>query len=298
MLVKSIRCRSCGSFKTRESLSAYVYCDFCGTFTGWDFDKAVSSIQSAHPGVAYEKLAAAISIEVLAAKNAGDRETYAALQKRLFGAHIDDCPSYYAPRVSDPPYRAALIEYMAAQYTIMAFSATLRRPEAALNKAMMRITFSSPERVESSSFRRLYEAQAAYNRAVIRETELAGLLEIHPDRPDAELSQLCGISLFLVLWLPYLSADDTKWLLEKSGLKGRYVEAKASDPLSGICGNCGENLKAPKGARKTMCEYCGFMNETCIPAVSCPSCGAMIMMLTNRSGVSCPFCETQIIRGT
>ena len=49
MRIKKVACRSCNAPKLTQSKTAYIYCDFCGTFTDWDFYKAVESANSKMP---------------------------------------------------------------------------------------------------------------------------------------------------------------------------------------------------------------------------------------------------------
>ncbi|TFG62168.1 MAG: hypothetical protein E4H36_08620 [Spirochaetales bacterium] len=273
-----------------------MYCDYCGTFTGWDFDKAVSSAGAVHPGAEYEKLAAALSGETEKARASGDRETYSALQKRLFAGHIEHCPFYYSRRVNDPFYKSALVDFMAAQYTLLAFSKPLRQLEAKLEKAMKKVRFSAADRVESPSFRRLYEAYSAYNEAALLATGKEGLFETHPDNPDIGLARLTGLSLFAAAWLPYLSPENSEVLLAETGLKHEYVDIELPPTAGFNCGNCGHGFEAPRGSRRMLCEYCGFMNETGIPTAECPGCGGRVTILSGRRNISCPFCKTEIMK--
>src|ERR1043166_7226803 len=54
--VKRTPCHNCGGAKTLAPKTAYVYCDFCGSLTDYDFQKACENPQASMPGPAYEAL--------------------------------------------------------------------------------------------------------------------------------------------------------------------------------------------------------------------------------------------------
>ena len=54
--VRNVRCPTCGAPKLTPAKTAYVYCDFCGSLTDYDFQKACENPQSNMPGPAYEQL--------------------------------------------------------------------------------------------------------------------------------------------------------------------------------------------------------------------------------------------------
>ena len=107
---------------TTPSDSAYLYCDYCGSYVDWDFYRAITAEASKAPGPRYEALLASLEKQLKKARKRGDKEEYRALQRRLHDSYVTDCPAACSPRINDPVYRAAYVEYMAEQATLIAFS--------------------------------------------------------------------------------------------------------------------------------------------------------------------------------
>src|SRR4051812_6052685 len=56
MKIKLTRCHLCHATKVRLSPTAYVYCDYCGALTDFDFQLAISDKRSKLPGPEYERI--------------------------------------------------------------------------------------------------------------------------------------------------------------------------------------------------------------------------------------------------
>lgn len=67
MTIKQVSCSVCGAPKMKESLTAYIYCDFCGQYIDLDFRKAITTKGSKMPGPEYQQLCLAVAADVDAA---------------------------------------------------------------------------------------------------------------------------------------------------------------------------------------------------------------------------------------
>jgi hypothetical protein len=120
--VKKTTCHNCGGAKTLAPKTAYVYCDFCGSLTDYDFQKACENPQSNMPGPAYEQLVRETNEDAQLARQTKDREKFYAIQERLFNRWIELCPNAVSPRAkNDPEYRQRLVKYMATTATVNEF---------------------------------------------------------------------------------------------------------------------------------------------------------------------------------
>ena len=80
--VRVVKCHACGGHKQLPSQTAYVYCDFCGALSDWDFAMACSQ-GNALPGPAYEALHRRLAPAIKQAEWQGDRATVKALYTQL-----------------------------------------------------------------------------------------------------------------------------------------------------------------------------------------------------------------------
>lgn len=319
MKVCVIECSACGGPKMAPSKSAYLYCDFCGRYLDWDFYRAVSSKEDRLPGPEYERLAAELAPEAEAARARGDREGYAAVQKRLFEAHMTACPASYSPRIGDESYRAAMLDYMARYYTLTAFDEELVQLNAALTRATNELEWrerggeafeglsdsledyrdliavaAAAFACTSASFWRMFDAFDAFTRRAFDKASEQGLFRDYPDDIDERRAGRTAYSALAEAWLPYLDDADQKRLLERTGLATRYREVDPSELTERHCGRCGGTLAVPHGARRVLCESCGHHADVQRPEIACGQCGGPVSMPDGLSHVSCPYCGAEI----
>src|SRR5688572_5286757 len=106
--VKKTTCHNCGGAKTLAPKTAYVYCDFCGSLTDYDFQKACENPQSSMPGPAYEELVRQTNADAQLARETKDAAKFYEIQSRLFDRWVELCPNAVSPRAKkDPEYRRA-----------------------------------------------------------------------------------------------------------------------------------------------------------------------------------------------
>jgi DNA-directed RNA polymerase subunit RPC12/RpoP len=319
MKIRSIQCSSCGGPKVRPSTSAYLYCDFCGKYLDWDFHRAVSTDVDRHPGAVYERLAADLGPRAEAARGRGDRPEYERIQRTLFEAHMQGCPSSYSPRIGDPAYRTAMLDYIAAYYALIAFDPELRDLEATMDKATSKLKWKerTPEpgdlpdelrdfrdllaataataRCGSGSFWRMFDAFETRTRRCFTRADEEGLFEHYPDEVDETNGMKVSWSIFAQAWLPYLRTRDQVQLLQRTGLAAEYVEVDTSVHLQDRhCGRCGCELPTPEGSRTIVCEACGHKVGVDRPEVPCAHCGGAVSVPRGYSHFPCPYCESEL----
>jgi LSD1 subclass zinc finger protein len=52
----------------------------------------------------------------------------------------------------------------------------------------------------------------------------------------------------------------------------------------------GGDSQSPRGARRTLCEGCGFIVEIESRSFNCPGCGALLSLPSVGDGVQCGYC--------
>jgi hypothetical protein len=142
VFVKRTRCHACGAPKIKPARTGYVYCDFCGTLTDWDFRVAVETPGSRLPGPQYEQLVASLKPELDAALGARDYVRYATLQERIYALYVQLCPAAVPVRCGDPAYRQAWIRFTAAVCTAQDFNPVYAQQKAAMEALVGRLAWS------------------------------------------------------------------------------------------------------------------------------------------------------------
>jgi LSD1 subclass zinc finger protein len=119
---------------------------------------------------------------------------------------------------------------------------------------------------------------------------------LDPDKPPSGVAIRMEYSTFCQGWLPLLSPDDGERLLKMFGLDAEYEEMKPQPTDSRKCGACGTVLHILVGARKVVCETCGFTIDVGSEALPCRKCGALLSFPVSADHLLCPYCSTDIRR--
>jgi hypothetical protein len=294
--IKLTRCHVCNATKVRPSTTAYVYCDYCGALTDFDFQFAISDRRSKLPGPQYEALSKALAPQLEAALKARDKEAHVALQRTLYEAYVTACPAACPPRVGDPAYRAKYIEHSARTATEVAFDPVLIAASGRQTKAMKDLAWvpGGPMGVtcRPDTFWALYETVLEMNEVSKGLAERTNLAELNPDG-DTPVNSLIGLSLFVQGWLPYLKPPEVEALMKRSGLSAQYVEPAPVKDEVVPCGACKADVHRLEGATKCVCDGCGYLLRTDV-VVPCSNCAANLLMPAEHTAFQCPFCATEL----
>jgi hypothetical protein len=293
--IKKAQCRTCGATKVRPPKSACMYCDYCGAFVDWDFRIAATTAGSAQPGPELRRLVAQEKAVQDRARAMGDRRAFRESVVRVYQQHMSACPAVYSPRIGDPAYRRAVLDYLAEADTATGFDPRFQALDAELDRAiaqMERAPGYGPPRVALPWFQRLVVARKA---TAARAGELlAPWIHMHPDKVTIELAVAVINSTFAQYWLPFLDPPQQEWLIAELGLAGEYVPLTQVATQLRHCGGCGGSLEVVAGARRVVCEACGHINDVEHAEIGCPHCGAPVSMVVGAPRLSCPYCRADL----
>ena len=292
--IKRVTCRSCGGSKLTPSPTAWMYCDYCGTLVDWDF-KTACRVGQAKPGPAYERLVAQVRPEQERAKAAGDRDAYRATLVKVFDAHMGACPASYSPRIGDPAYRQATLDFTVDTYLDAAFDPEAQQLEEAMTAATKALQwqhgFGTTHAIPGPFFE-LVDAWSAYNDRFVALCEPR--LGSHPDRPPLSLLHATGASAFAQGWLPFLHKPEQEQLIERLGLDGVYQTAEPPDLEERHCGSCGAQMDVVQGAKRVVCMGCGHLEDVSKPEITCTSCATTVSIPWGKARFACPSCDAEL----
>ena len=298
--VKKTNCHTCGAAKTLAPKTAYVYCDFCGSLTDYDFQKACENPQSMMPGPAYEQLIRETNDDAQLARQTKDKDKYFAIQQRLFDRWVDLCPNAVSPRAKkDDAYRNQLVEYMAKTATLNEFDETYQGYAAKVADQVRGLQWEGmfPKMTaKSETFWPLYQTvkeQLEHSYGILR---AAGVLDLHPDEAPESLQRRMTMSMFCQGWLPTLGPEDSERMIAEAGLKGEYSKLEPVETTVRHCGGCGEELQMLPGAKVMVCEDCGTKVDVGNPEVNCKNCAGMISFPVGANRLQCPYCKSEAQR--
>ncbi len=293
--IKEVRCKQCGGSRSTPYKTAYVYCDFCGSLTDWDFQKACATAGSARPGPAYEALQRKEQAVQDEARRAGDVLSFEASIRRVFDAYIDAAPGGLSPRIKEPEYREAQLTYMTRCYTAAGLDEDCRRRELAMQGAVKGLQWRpgfGTTKVEPSSFRTLLDTFLDHNARFLEVSE--PFLDDNPDGADNALLRRIGASAFAQGWLPYLDKAEQDAMIQRLDLDGSYIDVPDVATTTRHCGGCARELRVVDGAKRVLCEDCGHLNDVEHPEIPCTGCGSPFSVQWSKKRFACPSCSTEL----
>ncbi len=298
--IKRVNCSQCGAPKSRPSTTAYMYCDFCGSLMDYDFRLANANTNAGITNTIYHRIIATVQMPLAQAKARGDRDAVRQIYKQVFTQWLQECPNAASPRaIKDMDFRGQLIDYFAECAVVKdmdSHQATLQSKMDGLVAALQRIPTPGGAWMVAGPFweyAALFKEQMQGTYALIREL---GVHELDPDKASETVALRMEYSTFCQAWLPHLSPEDGEKLLKLYGLNAEYDEVKPLETDQRHCGSCGSDIEVLPGAKKVVCETCGFKIDVNSQAIPCQKCGALLSFPVSMDHVVCPYCSTDTRR--
>lgn len=298
--VKRVNCRKCGAPKLLPSATAYLYCDFCGTLMDYDFRLANAGTNAGITNTIYHRLFAEVQADWAQANKAGDKDKVREIYKQVYAQWVSACPQAVSPRAKqDEDFRRRLVEYFAESAVVKDFdprqhSHNLRMQ--ALEATLQRIPVPGGAWRSAGGFwpyAELFKEQMELNYELIFKE---GVNLLDPDNAPLDVALHMEYSTFCQAWLPHLSPEEGAKLLALYGLDAQYDEVKPLDTEQHACGHCGAQLTTLPGAKKVICESCGYAIEVGGAAIPCRKCGALLSFPEGVIQLACPYCQTDTRR--
>lgn len=294
--IKKSVCRSCGASKVQSPKTAFIYCDYCGALVDWDFRISITTAGSAKPGPEYLRLEAQVAPILAHALSTGDQATYRNTLTGLLDQHMRSCPASYSPRLGDPTYRAAMLEFQVCSILATDFDPQTRALKAQFEQAQRMVQPyprpGLPAGIEPQSFQRLYAAFIAHHDRFMQVA--APCMAKHPDGATFELISMIQKSIFAQTYLRNLEKPQQDWLIATLGLEAEYIPYQEQPTTQRHCGGCGAGLSVVAGARRVVCEYCGRANDVQRSEMACIGCGAPVSIPFGVARFPCPHCNVDL----
>jgi hypothetical protein len=299
--VKRCSCGVCGAPKKLPAVTAYIYCDYCGSLADFDLHKACES--STMPGPEYAQLVNGLQAQLAAARANGDRDAYRGLQRQIFASFVANVPSAVSHRAKgDEAYRAGYIAYMAEGAVARAFDAEATQLEDEMKQRVAALQWTqgpggmmdmkvAPDGVWAMAD--TLERQMAVNVALYSRS---GVTDLDPDKASPALYTKMGWSGFCQGWIQYLSEDEAATLLDRAHLRNQFVPVEPEGAEPRRCGGCGGHIQALPGAKVVVCDGCGRSLDVGSAALPCPGCGGYVTLPAGASNAACPFCKADVAR--
>lgn len=293
MLVRKARCPGCGSPKGTPNTAAYIYCDYCGQLM--DLDLAKIARNPIVPDPASEKLTKQLKRKVAAARASGDRNQLMACHQQLQDQHLRDHAAMYSPRLADPGYRSALVDYLAYQEVVRDLDPRMPAIVTLVTEANAGLEFDQQGERYVVRPSTLWPIVDANRQAVFALLSCLGSFPDpvpDPDGTAGSVATLIAHGLFVHAWLGMVDDATAAELLERTGLSAGYEEVPDPELCSIHCTACGKPRVVPVGSRRALCESCGTVTELAT-ASHCSACNASVVFGLGQTVATCSHCQTQ-----
>jgi DNA-directed RNA polymerase subunit RPC12/RpoP len=301
--MRQCTCTECGGQKRLPSPTAYMYCDYCSALVDYDFRKVVGGKPaSAMPDMGYLQWLNQVNTDKNAAKAAGDRPRFEALERQFYDTWITKSPEAVSHRCGDPAYRKAFLDFAVAGSMATSFDPQLAALGAELTQATTRMVYGGGTtmgsmQIDPDSFWPILDVVMRQQSTALNLSAAAGVRELDPDRTPEPVRRRIGVSTMVQGWMPYLSADAGEEMLRRTGLQGEYQHVEpVADGATRHCGKCGQDFTALPGAHVAVCDHCGHKLDVGSAEWPCGTCGGLVTMPAGEANTTCPYCKGLIER--
>lgn len=308
MLVKKLKCPTCGSNKVTEVKSGYVFCDYCAEFIGFDFvkledeSKALFNIDyytehSKWPDETQQYLTVVQRTgEAIASKNKPDYIANALIQMELQAKLM---PGVFSPKMKVEAFRQKFLKYYEAFLNDRLEDNMFEEQEIFNSKIALMSSKMTMEQTDGSYLWKFDEFAIEYFKEVFNYTTL--LSEKTLNYPSAHLypepisndSKELFIKQSMSAYCKTLSETDFMKLAKMFGLDNQYIEIPEVITKEISCGCCSSKIIIPEESKMTICETCGNKIDVSTNAISCQNCGSSFTASAGNAS-KCDYCGSRV----
>lgn len=297
MLIRKIKCANCGGNKVNEIKTGFLYCDYCSSFMGYDFEKVSSEsmdvFTSGKPEV-QEYMAVLQKLgQALGSQNEQDYID-AAVKQQEFEMIL--FPARFSPRAKLKKYRDDFLNYY-RHFLQDRMADNFFEDQKKIQERFTGLMASI--KTKTVNYRPYWEYDENLEKYFDEVKKLCmEMAEKTINYPSAALyPEPTGEGITDMIFKQSLNAYTT--LLDEEafvkvvdylGVKTEYIEIPQVSTTSINCFGCGADLSVPDGSEKLVCEYCGNTNLAKTPGIVCLNCSGNITPEKKAEGNACPWC--------
>ena len=278
MKIKKFTCIGCGAPKVNEYRSPYIICDYCGTFTDVDYTLGLESWnESPEKTAKYVEKKADLMAKINNALNKNDRILYRKLQHEYWDYYYTTYPAYLPPTVDTKEIYTAYINLCADSTTEYGFESKWQEYGVKQNELYYNLEYyyalDGGSKVNGDDFFKLAEFFIDMTKEGIKVFYSDPKYSLMNDVVPAQVHLKMKLSMFVQVWLPYLTDTEQQKLLDMTGFNMQYVDIEQPAGRKGECEHCKAEIYIPEGSFKVHCENCHKTTKV-QQSFTCMSCGA------------------------
>lgn len=273
-------------------------CDYCGSFTDIDYTLGLKFWTAAPAKTQrYMKEKIDFTQKLDAAFKKKDKVTYKNLQYAYWDEYYKFYPEYIPPTIDNDEKYKKYLEVCADSTTNYSFDPEWKGKEKELAITQQKLSYYTEKdgsaKVTTASFFPMAEFYINYIKDSFKDfyenPDYAIMYDLLPPAVHLKMK----ISMFVQLWLPYLSKQDGERFLSMTGFTLQYVELEKPNGDKAKCEHCSAEIFIPEGSYKVYCEKCHKTTRV-QSKFKCMSCGAENDVPENPGKpIDCAFCGVE-----
>jgi DNA-directed RNA polymerase subunit RPC12/RpoP len=303
MKIKKFICINCGAPKVNEYKSPYIMCDYCGSFTDIDYTLGLESWnESPERTASYQQKKIDLMAKINTALHKNDKQTYRKLQAEFWDYYYKTYPAYLPPSVDTTEKYDAYITLCAESSAEYGFDIKWQEYGIKQQELQNSLTYyyllDGGSKVRGDGFFKLAEFFIDMTKEGMKvfysNPKYALMNDVFPEKIHLKMK----LSMFVQVWLPYLTDEEQQRLLNMTGFNMQYVEIDRPAGKKGECEHCGAEIFIPEGSYKVYCESCRKITRV-QQTFKCMSCGSENMVPEYPAKpIDCEFCgvENRLIK--
>lgn len=299
MLVKNIKCPVCSGNKVTPNKSMYIYCDYCGSWMGYDMLEGSKELMNVF---APENMNNPLVVEfnslnqkLVAFAKINDKQNYIDTKLKIHSLEFKLFPQRYGPKGKQPAFQKRYNEYYKAYYEEAVNDTYFDRyTNPPKNEAGERLKYNVENGVVkyefNDDFKEFIDENVKVIESSIKETQKLNVFHQHPENSaitNPDLLFKLSISNSLQAFTPDIAEKTVKYL----GLEYDYIEIPDITLSETNCMVCTESIKIPENCYSVVCEKCGTLNQVKVNEIKCLNCGAGFAPADN---FECPYCKSKL----
>jgi hypothetical protein len=225
-----------------------------------------------------------------------DKEEYRRLQRGYWDYYYRTYPAYLPPSIDDGYKYRDYLDVCADSSTEAGFDPKYHEYALKQQQLQQQLTYNyvnGQPKVNGEQFFKLAEffigvTKEGFN-VFYENPKYSVMNELLPESVHLKMK----LSMFVQVWIPYLTEEDTNKFLKMTGFSMQYVEIEKPQGKTGECSNCKAEIYMPEGSYKVYCENCHRTTKV-QPVFKCMSCGAENKVPDNPAKpIDCEFCGVE-----
>ena len=308
MLVRKLKCQTCGASKVNDAVTGFIYCDYCAYFMGFDFEKMgeeATNIFDYEYFTEHGKWPDQVQAYMDIAQKMGpaiqeeNADTFIQLSVSMHELELGLFPDRFAPKMKIASYRD---DYMAffQKFTEERVADNFFQKNKAIQEQLTSLTANITQEMVNHKpiwkydehLEAYFDAVSVYSKKCSDEAMNYSAMELYPEKVDASYADLIhkqSINAYTKL----LDAETFKKVMLYLGLQEDFEDLAPVSTDIQDCGGCGVDMKVPEGSEKMICEYCGNLNLIKSGTISCMNCGGEMTPDDAQVKNECSYCGSQ-----